>query len=97
MTNTDRAAEVTVDRKKMTMTVTLPIEDRISGSEKSIIIAGIQGSMKIMVGKEVCTLACSMYKKNPDYDAAAAAKRREEAKEAGKSDTAVADVAKLVA
>ncbi len=97
MTNTDRAPQVTVDRKAGFMTVKIPIEDRISGSEKSIIIAGIQGSMKIMVGKEVCTLSCTMYKKNPDYDAAAAAKRREEAKEAGKSNTAVADVAKLVA
>lgn len=97
MTNAQRKVQVTIDKKAGYMTVKIPIENRISGSEKSIIVAGIQGSMKIMVGDTVHTLACSMYCKNPDYDAKAAERRRLEAKEANKSDTEVADVAKVVA
>ncbi len=92
MSNEDRV-QITVDRKKGTMTVTLPIEDRISGSEKSIIVAGIQGSMRLLVGDEEHVLACSLYKKNPDYDAVAATKRAEKGKTAKKSSFAAKFVA----
>jgi len=76
MGNEDRV-QIVVDRKKGTMTVVLPIEDRISGSEKSIIIAGINGSMRLRVGDDECVLACSLYKKNPEYNAVEALKRAE--------------------
>lgn len=85
--------KLVVDRKNNTMTITLPIEDRVSESEKSIIVAGITGSMKVMVGKEVHTLACSLYKKNPEYNEAEAQKRAE----AKKTVTKTAFQAKLVA
>ena len=97
MTNKQRKVEVTIDRKEGYMTVRVPIEDRISGSEKSIIVAGIQGSMKMMVGDTVHTLACSMYCKNPDYNALDAARRAQEKKDAGKTEVAVSDCAKMIA
>lgn len=91
------SVQVTLNYKKGIMTVTMPIENRISGSEKSIIIAGITGSKRMMVGKDVCTLACSLYKKNPDYDAKEAAKRAEEKRLASQVPTEVEDCAKVVA
>ena len=84
MSNEDRTS-VVVDRKKGTMTVTLEIEDRISGSEKSIIVAGIQGSLRLLVGKEEHVLACSLYKKNPDYNKEEAQKRADAKKTTAKS------------
>jgi translation elongation factor EF-Tu-like GTPase len=80
LSNEERISELVIDRKEGTVTLELPIEDRLSGSEKSIVVAGIVGQMTVMVGKEKHTLAVSLYKKNPEYDAEAAAKRRAEAK-----------------
>jgi hypothetical protein len=76
--------KVIVDEKKGVVKIILPIENRLSGSEKSIIIGGIRGSKRIKVGNDVCVVAGSLYKKNPNYDAAEVAKRLAAEKDAPK-------------